>query len=408
VTLVDRANHHLFQPLLYQVATAGLSPGDIAEPIRALLRKQLNARVLLAAVSAIDCDKRQVAFEDGGTLSYDFLVLATGARHAYFGNDEWEQFAPGLKSLEDALYIRRRILLAFERAERATERAEQSALLTFVVVGGGATGVELAGAIAEIARQTVARDFRTIHPPSQAQVLLVEGGSRILSAFPEDLSRAAVRSLARLGVSVRTNAQVTRVTSDAVHIGDEVIPTHTALWAAGVAASPLGKWLGAPLDRGGRVLVEADLSVPGRPEVFVVGDLAAFTHTRKGTPLPGLAPVAMQQGTATARNIVRSIQGQPRRTFHYRDRGTMATVGRAAGVCQIGPLRLSGLLGWLTWLIVHIYFLIGFENRVLVLLQWSYSYFTYERGARLITGVQKLPASEEHSLSRGVGKHAAH
>ena len=381
VILLDRQNYHLFQPLLYQVATAALSPGDIAEPLRAILRKQANARVVLSEVSGVDVDGRRVLL-GSEKLAYDYLVVATGARHAYFGHDEWEALAPGLKTLDDALEIRRRILIAFERAEVETDPAARQALLTFVIVGGGPTGVELAGAIAEIARHTVSRDFRSIDP-RRSRIILVEGAPRLLPPYPPDLSAAAEHDLRRLGVEVRTDALVTRLTPEAAYVGDEAIPTRTVLWAAGVAASAIGRDLGAPVDRSGRVLVNPDLSVPGHPEVYVVGDLAAVQAG--GKPVPGVAPAAMQQGKHAARNILRSMHGQPTRPFRYWNRGNLATIGRGAAVADFGRLHLEGLPAWLAWLVVHLFFLIGFENRVLVLLQWAYAYLTYERGARLIT-----------------------
>jgi NADH dehydrogenase len=382
VTLIDRENFHLFQPLLYQVATAALSPGDIAEPIRFILRRQRNARVLLHEVDAVDLANRQLRL-GVRVLDYDYLILATGAQSTYFGHEEWETYAPSLKRLPDALEIRRRILYAFEAAEREEDPDVRQAWLTFVIVGGGPTGVELAGAIAEIARHTVRRDFRAIDP-TEAKVILLEGAPRVLPPFPEDLSAAAARSLRRLGVEVRTGALVTRVTPEAVYVGDEAIPSRVALWAAAVAASPLGQTLGVPLDRAGHVLVEPDLTVPGHPEVYAIGDLAAFTH-QTGRPLPGVAPVAMQQGQTAARNICRTICGQPRHLFRYFDRGSLATIGRAKAVAEIGRFHASGLLAWLAWLFIHIYFLIGFGSRLRVLLQWSWWLFTHERGARLIT-----------------------
>jgi NADH dehydrogenase len=381
VVLIDRQNYHLFQPLLYQVATAALSPGDIAEPLRAIVRRQANVRVVLGEVTGVDVARRRVLLGPDEVV-YDYLVLATGARHAYFGHDEWEALAPGLKTLDDALEIRRRILIAFERAEVEPDPATRQALLTFVIVGGGPTGVELAGAIAEIARHTVARDFRRIDP-RRSRIILIEGAPRLLPPYPPDLSAASEQDLRRLGVEVRTNALVTRLTPEAAYVGEEAIPTRTVLWAAGVAASTIGRDLGAPLDRSGRVLVNSDLSAPGHPEVYVVGDLAAVQSG--GKPVPGVAPAAMQQGKHAARNIVRSIQGQPPRPFHYWNRGNLATIGRGAAVADFGRLHLDGLFAWLAWLTVHLFFLIGFENRVLVLLQWAYAYVTYERGARLIT-----------------------
>ena len=383
ITLLDRRNHHLFQPLLYQVATAGLSPGDIAYPIRAILRKQKNVRVLLAEVVSVDTQGRVLRLKDG-ELSYDFLILATGARHAYFGHEEWEINAPGLKSLEDALEIRRRILLAFEKAERATEEARRCALLTFVIVGGGPTGVELAGAIAEIARQVMVSDFRAINP-QEARIFLVEAGPRILSGFPEELSRAAEEALTKLGVEVKQNCPVTSVEPGWVGLGKERYPAVTILWAAGVMASPLAKSLGVPLDRVGRVLVEPDLTIPGHPEVFVVGDLAAFIH-QTGQPLPGVCPVAIQQGRHAARNIVRASAGLPLEPFRYWDKGNLATIGRAHAVADFGRFKISGFFAWLVWLFVHIFFLIGFRNRFIVLFEWAWAYFTFQRGARLITG----------------------
>ena len=383
VTLLDRRNHHLFQPLLYQVATAVLNPSDIAAPLRSVLRRATNVTVFLASVERVELAGRRVVLERG-EIGYDGLVLAAGASHSYFGHDDWEVFAPGLKTLEDALEIRRRVLLAYEAAERELDGAEQLALLTFVVIGGGPTGVELAGALGEISRQTIARDFRLIDP-AKARIILLEGGLRILPTFPEPLSRRAEDALRRIGVEVRTHASVTRVTADAVWLGGEQIRARTVLWAAGVAAAPLARTLGAPLDHAGRVLVEPDLSVPGYPEAFAIGDLCAFLH-QTGAPLPGVAPVAIQQGRAVADNVLRRLRGQPTRSFRYRDKGSMATIGRAAAVAVVGRFRLSGLLAWLAWLLVHIMFLIGFRNRLLVLFEWAWAYVTWHRGARLITG----------------------
>ena len=384
VVLVDRLNYHLFQPLLYQVATAALSPGEIAEPLRAILRKYRNVQVLLGELHEIDVTARTVRLVDGAELHYNYLILATGASHSYFGHREWEQRAPGLKSLADALEMRRRIFLAFEMAEREDDPARRAALLTFVIVGGGPTGVELAGAIAEIARHTVSQDFRRFDP-RQARVIVVERGERVLEAYPKDLSARAQRALEHLGVEVRTGQSVTDIQPEFVVLGDEKIPAFTTLWAAGVAASALGRQLGVEVDRSGRVPVQPDLSVPGHPEVFVAGDLAAFRQPN-GKLLPGLAPVAIQQGEAAGNNVWRSITGEPRKPFEYFDRGTMATIGRAAAVADIRGLHLSGLLAWLAWLFIHLLFLIGFENRVLVMVQWAASYISYERGARLITG----------------------
>ena len=388
VTLVDRRNHHLFQPLLYQVATAALSPGDIAHPIRAVLRRQANARVLLAEATSVDLPAHTLALTDG-TIPYDYLILATGARHAYFGHDEWEENAPGLKSLEDALEIRRRVLLAFERAERELDEAHRRALLTFVIVGAGPTGVELAGAIAEIARHVMISDFRAINP-RDARVILVEAGARVLPTFPEELSDAAENSLKRLGVEVLKNRRVTSIEPTRVLLGPEVIEAETTLWAAGVTASPLAQSLGVPLDRAGRVRVESDLTVPGHPEVMVIGDLALFTR-QDGKPLPGVCPVAIQQGRHAARNILRTIAGLPRESFHYWDRGNLATIGRAQAVADLGRLRISGILAWLAWLFVHVFFLIGFRNRFVVIFEWAWAYMTYQRAARLITGdIEKI------------------
>ena len=388
VTLVDRRNHHLFQPLLYQVATAALSPGDIAHPIRAILRRQENARVLLAEAISVDLPAHNLALTDG-TIPYDYLILATGARHAYFGHDEWEENAPGLKSLEDALEIRRRILLAFERAERELVETHRRALLTFVIVGAGPTGVELAGAIAEIARHVMVSDFRAINP-RDARVILVEAGPRVLASFPEELSNAAENSLKRLGVEVLKNRRVTSIEPARVLLGPEVIEAETVLWAAGVTASPLARSLGVPLDRVGRVRVEADLTVPGHPEVMVIGDLAVFTY-QDGNPLPGVCPVAIQQGRHAARNILRTIAGLPRESFHYWDKGNLATIGRAQAVADLGRLRISGILAWLAWLFVHVFFLIGFRNRFVVIFEWAWAYVTYQRAARLITGdIEKI------------------
>jgi NADH dehydrogenase len=383
VTLIDRRNHHLFQPLLYQVATAALSPADIAYPIRAILRRQANARVLLVEVTAVDAPRREIVLTDG-RLGYDFLVLAAGARHAYFGHDDWEAHAPGLKSLEDALEIRRRILLAFEQAERESTEARRRALLTFVIVGGGPTGVELAGAIGEIARQVLVSDFRAIDP-REARVVLIEAGARTLPAFAAPLSGRAEAALRRLGVEVRTGTAVTAIEPGCVRLGTDRIDAATVLWAAGVTASPLGRSLGVPLDRAGRVLVEPDLSVPDHPEIFVIGDLAVFVH-QTGTPLPGVAPVAIQQARHVARTIVAAGNGKPREPFRYRDRGNLATIGRAAAVAEIGRVRIAGVFAWLAWLFVHIFFLIGFRNRVIVVFEWAWAYVTSQRGARLITG----------------------
>lgn len=386
VTLIDRHNYHLFQPLLYQVATAGLSGGDIASPIRALLAKHSNIEVTLGEVSAIDVKAKEVAF-DGKVLKYDALILATGVRHSYFGHGEWERSAPGLKSLDDALDIRRRVLGAFELAELEESETARDAWLTFVVVGAGPTGVELAGALAELARHTVADDFRRMDP-RRSKVLLVEAGPRVLNAFDEGLAQKAQQALERLGVEVRLHTKVTQVTELGVTLGDTFLPARTVLWAAGVEAEKVTRQMGIPTDRMGRIAVEPTLKVPQYPDVYVVGDLAAFATPDGGT-LPGLAPVAMQQGKHAARNILAKLANKPERPFHYVDKGIMATVGRAYGIAQTGPLKLTGFVGWLGWLFIHLLFLVGFRNRLLVLIQWIWAYVTYQRGARIITG--KLP-----------------
>jgi NADH:quinone reductase (non-electrogenic) len=383
VTVVDRRNHHLFQPLLYQVAMAALSPGDIASPIRWILRKQKNVEVILAEATGFDLAGNRVILKDGA-LDYDYLIVATGATHFYFGHDEWRRTAPGLKTLEDALEIRRRVLIAFERAEREMDPARRAAELTFVVIGGGPTGVEMAGALAEISRHSLARDFRHFDPGS-ARIMLIEGGPSILSTFPEDLRQAAMRDLQRLGVTVRTHSIVTDVSPGVVSVGSESILAETVLWAAGVSASPLGAALGAPLDRAGRVKVLPDLTIPGAPNVFVIGDLANLAGD-DGRQLPGVAQVAIQMGRHAVHNILRAIEHQPLRPFHYHDLGNMATIGRASAIADFGRFRLSGLMGWLAWLFVHILNLIGFRNRLVVLVQWAWAYFTYQRGIRLIAG----------------------
>lgn len=388
VTIVDRKNHHTFQPLLYQVATAGLSPAEIAAPIRNVFRGDANIVSLMEEVVGFDLDQRTVKTTEQ-ELSYDYLVVAAGATHAYFGHDEWEPYAPGLKTIEDALEIRRRVLLTFELAERQAIAGEVSGPLNFVVVGGGPTGVELAGTLAEICRHVLTHEFRSIDP-AMARIILLEGGPRVLPVYPEDLSRSAQEQLERLGVEVRTNAMVTMVEPGAVRIGDTRLVAAVVLWAAGVAASPLGKMLGAPCDRAGRVLVQPDLSIPGHREVFVIGDLATLKD-KQGRPLPGLAPVAIQEGNYVAKTILRDLDGTARKDFHYWDKGTLATIGRAAAVADFGKFHISGFIAWLSWLFVHIFFLIGFRNRLLVFIQWAWSYFTYERGARLITGNTSLP-----------------
>ena len=381
VTVVDRRNHHLFQPLLYQVATASLNPSEIAAPIRRILRKQANAEVILGNVVSVDRQAGKVLLIDG-EVRYDYLIVAAGVSHSYFGRDEWAQHAPGLKSLPDALEMRRRIFIAFEAAEREEHAEHRNAWMTFVIVGGGPTGVELAGALAEIARRTLRSDFRSIDPRA-ARIILVEGADRILPAMHPRLSRKATEQLQRLGVQVRTSAMVTCIDETGVSIGDEHIYSRAVFWAAGVSASPLGRSLGVPLDRAGRVLVNPDLTIPGDDRVYVIGDLASLKQN--GKPVPGVAPAAMQMGRHAARNVKHSMEGKALKPFHYLDKGTLATIGRGAGVADIRGLRLSGAVAWLCWLLVHIWFLIGFRNRFIVMIEWARSYLTYERQARLIT-----------------------
>lgn len=388
VTVVDRRNHHLFAPLLYQVATAALSPGEIAYPIRSILSRQTNTRVLLADATGIDLERRELTLADG-TLPFDYLILAAGSRHAYFGHDEWETNAPGLKTLEDALEIRRRILLAFEKAERETRSDRRKALMTFVLVGGGPTGVELAGAIAEISRRVLVSDFRSIDP-REARILLLEAGPRILPAYSAVSSRRAEKTLERRGVEVRAGSPVTGVDAAGVELGSERVDAATVLWCAGVAASPLARSLGIPLDRAGRVTVEPDLSVPGHPHVFVAGDLALFLH-QTGQPLPGVAQVAIQQGRSVARNILRDRRKEPRRPFHYFDKGNMAVIGRSAAIAEIAGFKVSGWIAWLMWCFIHILYLIGFRSRLVVMVEWAWAYLSNERSARLITGDLDAP-----------------
>jgi NADH:ubiquinone reductase (H+-translocating) len=418
-TLLDRRNHHVFQPLLYQVATAMLSPADIAGPIRSVLRRQRATEVRMSEVTGFDLAGRQVLLADGTGVAYDFLVVATGATHAYFGHPEWEPLAPGLKTIEDATHIRRRFLLAFEAAEQEEDPEERRALLTFVVVGAGPTGVEMAGAFAEIARKSLVRDFRRVDT-STARVILLEGGPRVLSAYDEDLGEYARRSLERKGVEVRTGSVVTGIEADAVYVGEERIRTRNVVWAAGVTASPLGKALGVETDRVGRVMVEPDLSVPGHPEVFVVGDLMNLAGP-DGKPYPGVAQVAIQGGQQVARNIGRTLRGEPRKPFKYFNKGNMATIGRRSAILQRDRIKVKGVPAWMAWLFVHIMFLIGYRNRVAVFIQWAWSYFTWQRGARLITGDvgpdlappgkplgtlahQETAASENSPMSRDVAQ----
>jgi len=386
VTLLDRQNHHLFQPLLYQVATAALSPADIAEPLRHILRKQQNSEVILTEARRVDTAAKKVITADG-EVDYDYLVIAAGARHSYFGHDEWEKLAPGLKSLDDALEIRRRMLLSFEIAEKTADPAAREAAMTFVVIGAGPTGVEMAGAIAEIARVTLVKDFRHIDP-SQARVILLDFAHRVLPTFNPNLSESAKEQLQRIGVEVRLGTLVEQLTEEGVQLkGGEKIPARTLVWAAGNAASPLGASLGVPLDKQGRVIVSDDLSIPGHKEVFVIGDLAHFAVGGL-PPLPGLSPVAMQQGRHVAKNIEALLSGGWTQRFTYFDKGTMATIGRHAAVADAGFIRFSGFIAWLAWLFVHIVFLIGFRNKIKVLINWAYAYLMFGRGARLITGRQ--------------------
>ena len=396
VTVIDRHNYHLFQPLLYQVATAGLSPADIASPIRSILRSQSNANVVLARVSAVDLRRRKVIAEER-RIPFDHLVVATGAQHAYFGHDDWAACAPGLKTIDDATYLRRRILLAFEKAETEVDADERRRLLNFVVVGGGPTGVEMAGAIVELAQRALASDFRQIDPRC-ARIILVEAAPRLLMPFDPSLSATAKRSLERLGVEVRLGAAVTACDCSSVSIADERIETRTIIWAAGVMASPAGAWLGAQTDRAGRVKVNPDLSLPGHPDVFVIGD-AAHLPDADGNPLPGVAPVAKQQGEYVARLLMARPRGETVAPFRYRDFGSLATIGRKRAIVQVGKLKLSGLVAWLIWSVAHIYFLIGFRNRLVVAMNWAWSYVTFQRGTRLITGlsgsrVEDMPMAE--------------
>ena len=380
VTLIDRRNHHLFQPLLYQVATAGLSPADIAAPIRAILRKQANVRVVLDTVTGVDRDERRVILAEGVPIRYDRLILATGARHSYLGRYDWAAHAPGIKTIDDATAVRRKVLLALERAESERDPARRQALLTFAVIGGGPTGVEMAGAIAELARRSVSRDFRSITPHC-SRVLLVEAGPRLLAAFPEALAEKAQRAIEELGVTVLTGTPVSAIADDHLRIGATLVPTHTVIWAAGVEASPAATWLDALADRAGRVMVYPDLSVPGSPEISVIGDTAAFIDAT-GRTLPGVAPVAKQQGSHVAKMIARGRSAP----FRYRDFGNLATIGRHRAVIDFGRLQLSGTLAWLLWCTAHIFFLAGYRNRLAVGSHWLWNYLTFERGARLITG----------------------
>ena len=382
VTVIDRTNHHLFQPLLYQVATAALSPADIAAPIRGVLSKFANTEVMLAEVNAVDVAAKTVTTTDR-TLGYDYLILATGSRHSYFGHAEWEKLAPGLKSLEDAVEIRRRLLLAFEYAEKLPDDAARKAAMTFAIIGGGPTGVEIAGAIAEISRYTLAKDFRHIDP-SLARIILIEGEPQVLASFPEDLRQSAMRQLKDLGVEIRTGVHAEKLTEEGFEMKGEFIPCRVKVWAAGNAASFVGKSLGVPLDRAGRVIVQPDLTIPGHPEVQVIGDLANFTD-EKGKLLPGVSPVAMQQGRHAAANVLAMIEERKPQRFWYWDKGSMATIGRNKAVADLHFLHLSGLPAWLVWLFVHVIFLVGFRNRIAVTMEWAWAYFSFNKGARLIT-----------------------
>ena len=388
ITLIDRTNYHLFQPMLYQVATASLAPSDITAPIRFILRRQKNVTVLLAEVTGIDVEGKSVHIDaPSRDIPYDFLILASGTRHSYFGHSEWEIFAPGLKGVEDASEVRRRFLLAFENAEKAADPAEQVAYMTFVIVGGGPTGVELSGALPPIARKALYPDFRHIDT-RKTRVILLEGGPRILPSFPQDLSDVAVESLHEIGVEVRTNSIVTQIDAESVHIGAERISTRTVFWAAGNEASPLGKMLGAPVDPSGKVLVGEDLSIPGHQEVFVAGDLAHVIR-EDGRPVPGVCPAANQEGSTAAKNIIRILRRQPTRPFRYFNKGDLAVIGRSRAIADFGKIRLSGFIAWVLWLFVHIMYLVGFRNRVIVFIEWAYNYFTYRRGVRVITNAER-------------------
>ncbi len=396
VTLIDRSNHHLFQPLLYQVATAGLTPANIARPLREVFSSQKNVEVLLSEVRRIDVEGKKIITEDL-VVEYDYLILATGSRHSYFGHNEWERFAPGLKNLTDAVDIRKRLLVAFEIAEKAVDQAERSAAMTFVIVGGGPTGVEMAGAISEIARHTMSKDFRNIES-STAKVILVEGSPRILAAYPEDLSHSGKKQLEQIGVEVHEGVAVTNVTAEGVEIkGGQFIPARTVIWAAGNAASPLGKSLGVPVDKAGRVVVNEDLTIPGHPEVQVVGDLANFSH-QTGKPLPGVSPTAMQMGRHAARSILETIAGGQPMKFHYWDKGTLATIGRNRAVGDLNFMHVTGFIAWVIWAGVHIMYLVGFRNRFAVAGEWIFNYITFYRGSRLITGTQAGQESLHHPV----------
>lgn len=399
VTVIDRTNHHLFQPLLYQVATATLSPEDIAQPIRFLLRRQRNAMVRLAEVERVDLENQRVHLRFNGDIPYDYLIVSAGARHSYFGHDEWAGMAPGLKTLEDAIEVRRRFLLAFERAEQCADPVERQAWLTFVIVGGGPTGVELAGILPDIAKRGMRSDFRNADP-ANTRVILLEGGPRVLPTYSEQSSQRAHRDLEELGVEVHVNSLVTGITPEGVQVGDTFIPARTVMWGAGNAASPLAQSFGMPLDRVGRVPVERNLTIPGHPNVYVIGDLATLQQDN-GLPVPGVAPAAMQQGRWAARNIVRAERGEPLRPFRYRNKGELATIGRNRAIAEFGRLKFGGVIAWLLWLFVHIMYLAGFRNRLLVLGEWAYAYVTYRRGARLILPSEWEPENASPRGKRG-------
>ena len=402
VTLIDRTNHFIFQPLLYQVATAALAPSEITAPIRWILRRHKNTEVLLAEVREIDPARRVIRVDDAlREIPYDYLIVATGSRHAYFGHDEWEPYAPGLKAIEDATEIRRRFLLAYEIAEKIDDQSERQEYLTFVIVGGGPTGVELAGALPFIAKKTLAPDFRRIDA-RKTRVVLVEAGPRILPSFPEDLAAHATQDLKDLGVEVMVNSAVTGVDADGVRIGAEKIRARTAFWGAGNKASPVGGFLGAPVDRAGRIQVSPDLSVPGHPEIFVVGDLAALVQD--GRQVPGVGPAAIQEGTSAGKNIVRDLGRQPRKNFRYRNKGDLATIGRSRAIADLGWIRFSGRFAWFFWLFVHIMYLVGFRNRLSVLFEWAYAYFTYQHGARLITDTERRQPPTPRTVAASAGR----
>lgn len=393
ITIVDKHNYHLFQPLLYQVATASLSPAEVAQPIRSILRDQPNVHVLLDEVTGVDAATKNVRTAGGHALGYDHLIIATGARHSYFGKDYWEEIAPGIKTVDDATRVRAKILLAFERAEGEKDKAKRDALLTFVIVGGGPTGVEMAGAIAELARRSITKDFRTITPHC-SKIMLVEAGPRLLPSFPESLSEEAKRALEAKGVEVKLGVPVTDIAPDSVMLGSAAIPARTVIWAAGVRASPAGEWLKAPCDRAGRVIVNADFSVPGVSDVFVIGDTAAFKDG-DGKMLPGVAPAAKQAGTYVGRLVeAHAMKKTLPDAFRYADYGNLATIGHSKAVVDFGFVRLKGLIAWILWSVAHVYFLIGFRNRFFVATGWAWSYFTYQRGVRLITGSPAMPKAD--------------